>query len=172
LARAFYSFHNTKTPVAISLGSMGLNVCLSFLFVYLFSFENFFRGFFVNFLSLQGIDNVAVIGLPLAVSVSVVFQFFLLLFFLRKEVGRIRLAEALRSIRKIILATMLMASAVYLTLWAVSLLVDMATFAGLFIQTTAAVAVGLAVYLFSACILKSTEVKNIWASVRGQFKRD
>lgn len=36
LSRAFYSMHDTKTPVLISIGAMGLNVVLSLLFVQLF----------------------------------------------------------------------------------------------------------------------------------------
>ena len=37
LARAFYALHDTRTPVIVGATAMGLNVGLSFLFVWLFS---------------------------------------------------------------------------------------------------------------------------------------
>lgn len=172
LARVFYSFQNTKTPVAISLASMGLNVCLSFLFVHLLSIEGGFRNFFISFLKLEGIESIAVVGLPLAISAAAIFQFLCLLFFLRQEMGKINLMEQLRSLRKVIMATMLMATATYLSLWAAAPFVDMNTVLGLFLQTVFAVLAGLLTYLFSAHLLGLPEIKNICSSVSGQFKKE
>jgi putative peptidoglycan lipid II flippase len=171
LAKAFYSFQNTKTPVIISLASMGLNIVLSFLFVYLLSFNNFFYTFVVKFLKLEGLGNIAVVGLPLAVSISVIFQFLFLLFSLRQEMGKIQLLSTLRSLKKVILATLFMAVITYATLWLVSFFVNMNTFVGLFIQTVLATIAGLAAYLFLAWLLGSLEIKNIWTSLVGQFKK-
>jgi len=172
LARVFYSFQNTKTPVAISLASMGLNVCLSFLFVHLLSIEGGFRNFFISFLKLEGIGNIAVIGLPLAMSVAAIFQFLFLLFFLRREMGKINLMEQLRSLKKVILATMLMATVTYLALWAAAPFVDMNTVLGLFLQTVFAVLAGLLTYLLSAHFLRLPEIKSICSSVSSQFKKE
>lgn len=69
LARAFFAFQNTKTPTLIALASVCLNIVLSFLFVYLLSD----RG------------DMAILGLPLAFTLAVIFQFMLLLFFLLKS---------------------------------------------------------------------------------------
>lgn len=68
-ARAFFAFQNTKTPTLIALVSVVLNIVLSFAFVYLLSD----RG------------DMAVLGLPLAFTLAVIFQFFLLVVFLLKS---------------------------------------------------------------------------------------
>ena len=160
LARVFYSFQNTKTPVAISLASMGLNILLCFLFVWLFGFPNLFQGFIVNVLELGGIENISVIGLPLALSISGIFQFCLLLFFLRKKLGHIRLKEIYHSFLKIILASILMSILVYLVLQ---------IFAGTLIQTVSASLSGVFVYFLAARILKSSEIGTIKLSILKQF---
>jgi len=171
LARVFYSFQDTKTPVAISLFSMGLNVGLSFFFVRLLSFGNFFSDFWIGFLKLQGVGNLAVIGLPLALSVSALFQFFLLLFFLRRRIGRMKLKQVLHSLKKILIATALMAAVVCLVLRAAALYVCLNTFWGVFLQTLAAGSMGFLVYFLSAYYLKSPEVKTFWSSVINQFAK-
>lgn len=161
LSRVFYSFQDTKTPVVIGILVVAINISLSFLFVWLLSFPNAFYGFIVNILELNGVENIAVTALPLALSISGLFQFCLLLFFLRKKLGHIRLKEIRRSFLKIILASVLMSISVYLVLQA---------FAGIFIQTALAGLVGSFVYLLIARILKSPEIKTIWSSIPKQFK--
>jgi len=78
LAKTFYAAQNTKIPAFSSIVAMGININLSFLFVWLLSFPNFFQEFFINFFGLQNLKNIEIIGLPLASSISVIFQFLLL----------------------------------------------------------------------------------------------
>ncbi len=169
LARTFYSFQNTKTPVLISLASVALNVSLSFLFVRLLSFENSFYRFFSSFLKLQGIDNFAVVGLPLAVSVSIVFQFFLLLYFLRKEIGGEKLVEIWHSCRKVLLALIPSAASAYLVLRATAPYLCTDTFLGVFLQAALSFLMGILVFCLSARFLKSSEMDIICRSL---FKRN
>ncbi|MBI2042589.1 MAG: murein biosynthesis integral membrane protein MurJ [Candidatus Nealsonbacteria bacterium] len=171
LARVFYSLHNTKIPVAIGLASMGLNVILSFLFVNLLSFENGFQSFLIGFLKLQDIASIGVIGLPLALSIAAVFQFVLLVFFLRQKIGRIRLREVYRSLQKILAASSLAGVSTYLALQAAAPFVRTNTFGGVFLQSSAAAALGFLVYFLVSYSLKSKEIQNIWFSIRGQFNR-
>ncbi len=69
LARAFFALQDTKTPTLIAIASVCLNIFLSFFFIYLLSD----RG------------EMAILGLPLAFTLAVIFQFLLLLFFLLKS---------------------------------------------------------------------------------------
>lgn len=85
LARAFFSFQDTKTPTFIAIFSVALNVILSFSFVWLLGFSNFFSNFFNNNFHLTGSNNAPVVGLPLAFSLSAIFQFILLFKFLNKK---------------------------------------------------------------------------------------
>jgi len=169
LSRVFYSFQDTKTPVIISLVTIALNVSLCFLFVWLLSFDNFFHSFIVDNLKLYGISSIGVVGLPLALAISGVVRFCLLLFFLRKKLGHIRLREIKSSFEKIFLASLLMAIAVYFSLQFLAALVDMQTFAGLLVQVILAFLVGAFIYLLSTYLLKSPEMKIMKSSILRQF---
>ncbi len=85
LLRAFFSVQEVKTPTVIGLIYMVLTVALSFFFVWLLGFSNFFQEFVVKIFNLENIDNIQVIGLPLAVSLSGILYFSLLLLFLKKK---------------------------------------------------------------------------------------
>lgn len=171
LARVFYSFQNTKTPVVIGIGSMILNISLSFLFVFLLKFPNFFQGFMINILKLQGIEDISVIGLPLALSISGIFQFSLLLIFLKKQVSGVNLREIWSSLKKIILATLLMGLSTYFILYLVANFVNIQTYLGLFIQAIGALIIGSAVYILITLLLGSPELKTIKSSILRQFKK-
>ncbi|HUV81016.1 MAG TPA: murein biosynthesis integral membrane protein MurJ [Patescibacteria group bacterium] len=171
LARVFYSFQDTKTPLAVSLISMVLNVGLCFLFVFLLGFSNLFQGFIVNALKLQGIGNIGVIGLPLALSVSGIVQFFLLLFFLKKKEFDFNGEEIIHSLKRVLLASLLMAAVAYLCLFLAAEFLDTKTFTGILIQTTVAcLAAGLA-YLLAGAWLKSPEIGIIRSAVVSKFKK-
>jgi putative peptidoglycan lipid II flippase len=171
LARVFYSFQDTKTPVIIGLVSMSFNVILCFLFVFLLKFPNSFQEFLINILKLQGIKNIAVIGLPLALSISGISQFSLLLLFLQKRIGEIKLKEIWQSFKKIILATLLMMVATYFTLYFFDNFITTQTFLGLFIQAISAGIIGVLVYILITYLLKSPELKTIKSAILRQFSK-
>ncbi|RLC35006.1 MAG: murein biosynthesis integral membrane protein MurJ [Candidatus Nealsonbacteria bacterium] len=171
LARVFYSFQDTKTPVAIGMGSVVLNIVLAISFVWLLGFENSFSQFVTAALKLQSIERISVVGLPLALSISGIFQFFLLLVFLRRKLGEIRLGEIWRSFWKVVVASVLMALVVYWVLQLLAGLVDMNTFKGILAQTTGVLLVGATTYFLIACVLKSPEIKTIWSSILKQFTK-
>lgn len=87
IAKAFYAMHNTKIPAFASVASMFVNIGLCLLFIKFLSFPNFFQENLINFLNLQNLENIKVIGLPLALSISAIFQFIILLglFYQRKN---------------------------------------------------------------------------------------
>jgi putative peptidoglycan lipid II flippase len=84
--RAFFAMKDTKTPTAISLVAMVLNVMLSIGFVYVLSFPNFFRNFVANIFSLQNSADISVLGLALAFTIDSILQFFLLLALLFRKI--------------------------------------------------------------------------------------
>ena len=172
LLRVFFSFQDTKTPVKITLVSMSLNIILCFLFVWLLEFPNAFREFTVNFLKLRGIENISVVGLPLALSISGIFQFSLLLSFLCRKIKGIALKEIWRSFQKITLAAFLMAIFTYLTLQIVADFVNMRTFLGIFTQAVLAGLVGISVYILAALLLKSPEINSVKLSILKQFTKN
>ncbi|MFH1036954.1 MAG: murein biosynthesis integral membrane protein MurJ [Patescibacteria group bacterium] len=85
--RAFFALLDTKTPTIIAIAAMFLNIGLSFGFVWLLGFPNVFHDSIVKIFSLEGMDNIAVIGLPLAFSIDSIFQFILLVIFLFRKIN-------------------------------------------------------------------------------------
>ncbi|MDO8424551.1 MAG: lipid II flippase MurJ, partial [bacterium] len=86
--RAFFAVQDTKTPTVIAVLAMILNVVLSFGFVWLLGFSNPFRDFIVKIFSLQNLNNIAVLGLPLAFSVDSILQFILLMVFIKGRIAK------------------------------------------------------------------------------------
>jgi len=167
LSRTFFSFQDTKTPTLISLAAVGLNIFLSFLFVRLLSQQNFFYNFLADFLKLEGMRDVSVIGLPFAFSLAVIFQFFLLMFFLEKIIVK---KEIFLSLVKIIFATILSGIFTYFALRLGAVLFDTYTVLGIFSQTTLAGGVGIGIYLLVAFLLKSPELKILKSAILKEFK--
>jgi len=83
--RALFSLQDTKTPTIISIISVGFNIVLSFFLTHLLKSSNIFQILLKSAFSLQGIEDISVLGLPLAISIATIFQFILLSFFLKKK---------------------------------------------------------------------------------------
>jgi len=159
--RAFFALQDTKTPLFISVFSLSLNIMFAFLFVWLLGFENPFYNFCVTSLKLRGIDNIKVIGLPLAISLSGIIQLGLLLFFLYKKIGDFHLKQIGISFFKTVFSSILMSVFVYLILRFVAQFVNMQSWVGVFLQTIFAGGGGVLIYFFFAYILKLEEVNMI-----------
>jgi len=176
LVRAFYSFHDTKTPVFISLSAMLINILLCYLFVFLLGFHNGFENFIASILKLKGLGNIQVLGLPLALSLSAIIQVTLLLVFLKRRLLEIKLREICKSLEKIVYSTFFMSLLAYLTLVIVaqvftSLSLEIDTFFELLIQTGLAALVGGTAYLLINYYFKSPELRTIKSSVINQFRK-
>ena len=171
LARVFFSIQNTKTPVKIALGTMILNIILCYLFVWLLSFPNFFQKAAISFLKLKGIEDISVIGLPLALSISVIFQFFLLTLNLKRKIKFLDFRKIYFSLRKILPAAFLMSCLAYLSLHLFPLFGNTRTVMGIFLQLTIASIVAILSYLSFCFLFKIKEAKIIWFSVLNQFRK-
>lgn len=167
--RAFFAFQNTKIPTLIAILGMILNIGLCFILVWLLnpagmlsaSYGAGFQNFIKNTFSLQEIEDISVIGLPLAFSVAGIFQFILLMIFLYKKIGDYKLKEIFLSFSKILIASILMAGIVYLLLPLLATFLDIQTFWGVFFQTVIAGFMGVLIYILTTSLLKSPEIKAI-----------
>jgi putative peptidoglycan lipid II flippase len=158
LSKAFYAMHNTKTPTIISSISIGLNICLCFLFVHFLKSFNFFSHSLIAILKLEGLENISIIGLPLAYSVSGIVQFILLFYFLHKRIGTTTQKEILKTASRTILATIPTIIIAYLSLHFFDLFLETSTFLGILLQTAGTVIVALSTYFLFSLLLKSPEV--------------
>ncbi|PIY96635.1 MAG: murein biosynthesis integral membrane protein MurJ [Candidatus Kerfeldbacteria bacterium CG_4_10_14_0_8_um_filter_42_10] len=139
LARSFYAFQNTRTPVIISIISMVLNIIGSLVFVQFWG----------------------VYGLALAFSLASLVNMILLLIMLRVEVGELDDQRIINSTLKIIFLSLLMGLVIQGLKYLIAPQVDMQTFIGVFLQTTGSMLGGLIVYLLLAAVFKFEEVASM-----------
>lgn len=139
LARSFYAIQNTIIPFLISLFVGVLNLILSIIFI-----------------NIMG-DN-QILGLVWAFSIATVVNMILLLIILRKKIGDLREREIIKSVKKIILATLAMAVVMQLIKYGISFVVDMQTFLGVFTQMVLSALGGLMIFVFVGKILKLKEL--------------
>ncbi len=166
ISRTFYAFQNTKTPVKISLVSIAINIILSFILVWALSFPNNFYFFITNNLKLLGIEDIRMVGLPLAFSLAGIFNLLFLFTALYKKIGDFGLKKILKSFFRILTATLLMAIVVYFILRIIAPFVNMQTFLGVFTQALGAGLVGIFFYCLLAKIFRFPELDIIINSVR------
>jgi putative peptidoglycan lipid II flippase len=162
--RAFFSLKDTKTPTLIAVIFMGINVILSLFLTQSLKLPHYgliinFKRFLVNNFSLRGIDDISVLGLPLAFSISSIFQFILFFIFLIKRMGDFNLREIFNSFSKIFLSSILMILAVYFILFFINayfgILIDN------FWQIIIASFIGLSLYFLITFVLQTPEIKGI-----------
>ncbi len=139
LAKAFYSLKDTRTPVVISLLTMGVNVGLS--------------------IWLSRVLEVA--GLALAFALAGILNLLLLLLILRKRMGDLEDQKTLSTTLKIIGATVVMGLAIQGSKYLIAPWVNMQTGVGVLAQTLGAALAGLLVYLGLGFLLKVDEVKVV-----------
>ncbi len=172
--KAFFSLQNTKTPVKIAVFTILLNIAFSWFFTRLLGFSNFFSRFFSVALKLKGLNNISVIGLPLAISLSVLVQCCLLFLALKRRFPSLSLFKACPFLGEIICASSLSIVFSYFFLSFSAVIFNTATVIGLFLQTASAALLAAALYLFSAASLGVPEAQktvSLLARIGGVFKR-
>lgn len=163
ISRAFFSFKDTKTPALVVLLTIILNITLSFYFTQALKSDGYLSSFIGTLLSLERLENMAVLGLPIAFSISAFFQFFLLAFFLYWRIGDFGLRKIFSSFWRVILAVFLMA-------WPLFFLVRQ-NFLGVFWQTVVTVVVGLLIYFAASFFLRSPELEQAKLKILNKFKK-
>lgn len=172
ISKAFYAIQNTKIPALVSVITVIINIILCFSFIWLLKFPNVFQQTMTSFLKLEGLKNVEVIGLPLALSISGIFQLFLLSILLYKKIGDFRVKAIWNSFGKIILASILMTFLAYLSIQITSFYLNIQTFLGVFLQTILAGIIGIASYILITFFLRSSEFKIIKSSFFERFRKN
>jgi len=180
-ARAFFALKNTRTPAIISVGTIGLNISLAFLFTFLLKDGGVFEIFVVNLLKLNDVNDIGVIGLPMALSLSSITQCLLLFYFLLKiilkgnEQDRAswqgRQKEIIVTLVKAAVSSLIAAVVSYLALQLAGSVLNTRTFLGIFAQTTIAASSGVAIYILFSWLLKARELKGAIASVLTNFTK-
>ena len=156
--RAFFAFHNTKTPVFINIVSMAINVTLSFLFVTAFIKFPILSHILADFLKVNDIKGVAILGLPLAITIASIINIAWHWLDLKKNIGDFGTFEIKKSLTKIIIASVVGVIFAYAGLYLLNIVFNTRTVFGLFLQTSGAFILAAFSYLTVAFILKSEEI--------------
>lgn len=170
ILRAFFSLQDTKSPTIIAIVSIFLNIVLSITFVNLLGSANWLTDFIKAFLKLEDIENVAVLGLALAFTLAMFFQFIFLLIFLYKKIGDFEIKKIINSSGKIIIAAILMSLVTYAFLYLAVFFLDTQTFVGIFLQAAIAGTGGFLFYILFAFFLRSPELQVAQASILRELK--
>lgn len=160
ISRSFYAFHNTRTPVLISLWSILINIAGSFFFVWILV-SGWFSEFISGILRLNGISDFTVLGLPMAFALAGILNFVFLLRAFDKKIGYWKPKLILESVWKMIISCVLMAIIVFSFLYLLDSIFDTKTFLGILFQTCVAGFFGGLVYFISTLILRSPEAKGL-----------
>ncbi|PJA84803.1 MAG: murein biosynthesis integral membrane protein MurJ [Candidatus Nealsonbacteria bacterium CG_4_9_14_3_um_filter_35_11] len=170
ILRGFFSLQDTKTPTLIALAFLVLNIILCFSFIHLLNFENPFSEFLRNTFSLEGIESFPVLGLSLAFSIGLLFEFLLLLIFFCKKVGDFGIKEIGSSFSKIIAGTLFMGLGVHLALKKTIFFLDTQTPGGIFLEFLIVFLLAIFIYFLITLFLKSPEIKALKSFIAKQFK--
>lgn len=170
--RAFYALHNSKTPFFVGLFAFIFNLISLFYFRYIFSFVNWFSynlSVLIRVDDLWGVADLRVLALPLALSVSSIINFSLLLLYLRLKIKRIDGYHLFRSSFRIIIASIGGGLSAYFTMRLINLYVVTDTFVGILTQGFLAGLIGLVAYVLVGFILKMEELNIFVGSLRRKF---
>ncbi|MBX4200593.1 murein biosynthesis integral membrane protein MurJ [Candidatus Parcubacteria bacterium] len=160
LSKTFYAAHNTRIPAIVSVGTVIFNILMSLLFVWLLKSHGMFFAIAQNWLDLQGIENISVIGLALAYSVTGILESLLLLFLLYKYYKIFRLRMLVLSLYKIVISAVAMGGTIFVVRQSLIIfnIVQLQTFVGVFLQLALSGIAGTITYVAVSLFLGSSEV--------------
>lgn len=139
LARSFYAYEDTKTPMTISIISIIIDIVLSWIMA----------------------NYWGVIGLAIAFSISSIINMLLLYLILNWRIDNIDNNAIFKSLIKISINSVAAGIVAYLVLQIMAPLVNMHTFVGIFSQGLVAGLAGLLIYLLLGILFKLEEVEII-----------
>ena len=149
LARAYYASKDTRTPLALTLVSIGTNIILSVLLA----------------------PTYGINGLALANSIATLAEAALFMILLAPR-ARLRIAGLGSATLRVLAASLLMGIAMFGFIRATNITVDLQqTKPGLLLQTLIAVAVGVIAYIGAASVFRVSELEEITAAVRSRLAR-
>jgi putative peptidoglycan lipid II flippase len=162
LSPAFYALDDARTPMIISLLSIGVNAVASY----------FFRGWFATFgVTPATPSGYAHAGLALSTSCVALVNFFALAFLMRRRLGRLEGRRILSSFIRIALASGALSIVSYYTYrWLLDLL-GAESFTARLIETLIPMATGGVAFFAVARLLRVEELNQALRAVSGRFGR-
>jgi putative peptidoglycan lipid II flippase len=151
LLRAHYAMHDSRTPALVTAAAVALNVVADLVLFF-------------------GLD-LGVQGLALGHAGSYAFATVVLLYLIRRRLGRVDGARIGASLGRTLLASAGSAGAAWLVARGIGDAVGVATLGGQSVQVLSAVAAGVVVFVIGAVLLRIEEVDMVRRQLAGRFRR-
>jgi putative peptidoglycan lipid II flippase len=151
LLRAHYAMHDSRTPALVTAAAVALNVVADLVLFF-------------------GLD-LGVQGLALGHAGSYAFATVILLYLIRRRLGRVDGARIGASLGRTLLASAGSAGAAWLVARGIGDAVGVATLGGQTVQVLSAVAAGVVVFVIGAVLLRIEEVDMVRRQLAGRFRR-
>lgn len=158
ISRAFYANKNTAIPALTSIFSILILRPMAYFLVWALSFPNALSYFVAYVLRIEGMNNLAVVGLPLAVALDTLIQFAILLVLFKTKIREVQYKNLFLFFVKVLGATILAMIATYITRQIFGGFLGSSTFVILFLQTAIASGVGFLCYGIISHFLKLPEI--------------
>lgn len=148
LTRVFYSYHDTRTPVKISVATVIINIGLSYLFM----------------------QFLGVGGLALGTTVALTINFLVLIWLLKRKIGPVGFGRMFASLARVAGVSAVMG----IVIWAVDCVLSRSipeTTGGYAARVVVGLVVGAGVFLFGSRLVKMPELAEITDMLRAVLKR-
>lgn len=161
LSKSFYALKNTMIPAVVSLMSIGVLPVMAMTFVHYLKYQNVFSNFLSSILRIDQVSNMAVLGLPLAISIDAILQIILLMVFFKAKVKEFEFKKLSVFSFKVVIATIITVFIDYLIRQVFGGYLGSETLLVLFFQTAIVGILGLVIYMIVASLMKIEEVKYL-----------
>jgi putative peptidoglycan lipid II flippase len=162
LSPSFYALDDAKTPMWVSIGSIGVHAPMSFGMMYLLSTVG---------VSAERPDGFGHVGVALATSTVALVNFFALTLLMRRRIGRLNGRDIMASFAKVAAASTVMSAVAYGTYYLLAAGMGEKVFWVRAVQ--AFVPIGLAglVFLLAARLLRIGEVEKVISILKRKLER-
>ncbi len=168
--RSYYAGGKTVKPLLINTGSSVLVIVFAFALLELFDRSLFFRFFLETLFRVEGIPGTAVLVLPLAFSLGMTVNTFLLWFHFARDFGRFS-KEVIQTLFQSFSTTVFAGFVSYVALVFLAGVFDLDTFWGILAQGFLAGLAGIGAGLLMLLTLKSRELSEFISSFGWRFDR-
>lgn len=169
-ARAYYAGGNTKTPLYINFLSSFSIIVLAYLFLNIFKTFSGFQYFIESLFKVSGIVGTEVLMLPLAYSFGTILNFILLWIYIKKDFIY-NTPFIFKSFFQSLVASFFLGFFAYLALNAFSIIFNLNTFWGIFLQGLLSGTIGIIACAIILYLLKNEEFLELLKVFKNKFWR-
>lgn len=162
--RSYYSRGKTRLPLIINIISSAIIVGGSYLLVYVFNTNDFFRFFIESLLKVSNIEGTVVLMLPLGFSIGILINTFIYWFFINREFKSYS-RPVLQTFFQIVGASTIMGYVSYKFLYVFDDVFDINTLIGIFLQGFISGLIGILAAVIVLYLLGSTELREVWTTL-------